>query len=73
MTNQTSSVPSPTGRTSLPRWAVTSAFAIIVATQVFFSFLGISEQWVRGHNGWNNAAYHQSARNTLRWNVLFPI
>jgi 4-amino-4-deoxy-L-arabinose transferase-like glycosyltransferase len=58
---------------SLPRWILVSAFAIIVATQVFFSFLMISEQLTRGHNGWNNAAYLQSARNTLRWNVLFPV
>ena len=31
------------------------------------------DQWTRGHNGWNGAAYHNAARNTLRWNVLFPL
>ncbi len=35
--------------------------------------LGVADQWTRGHNGWNGAAYQNAARNTLRWNVLFPL
>lgn len=49
------------------------AFAFILLLQVFVAVLGIADQWTRGHNGWNGAAYHNAARNTLRWNVLFPL
>lgn len=49
------------------------AFAIVLALQVFLAIWGIADQWTRGHNGWNGAAYHNAARNTLRWDVLFPL
>jgi len=49
------------------------AFAIVLALQVFLAVWGIADQWTRGHNGWNGAAYHNAARNTLRWDVLFPL
>jgi 4-amino-4-deoxy-L-arabinose transferase-like glycosyltransferase len=45
----------------------------VLALQVFLAVWGIADQWTRGHNGWNGAAYHNAARNTLRWGVLFPL
>ena len=55
------------------RRPVRAAFAIVLAFQVFLSVWGVADQWTRGHNGWNGAAYHNAARNTLRWKVLFPL
>ncbi len=55
------------------RRPVRIAFAILLALQVFLAVLGVADQWTRGHNGWNGAAYHNAARNTLRWGVLFPL
>jgi 4-amino-4-deoxy-L-arabinose transferase-like glycosyltransferase len=49
------------------------AFATVLALQVFLAVWGVADQWTRGHNGWNGAAYHNAARNTLRWDVLFPL
>jgi len=49
------------------------AFAVVLALQVFLAVWGIDDQWTRGHNGWNGSAYHNAARNTLRWDVLFPL
>jgi hypothetical protein len=49
------------------------AFAFVLAVQLFLAVLGIADQWTRGHNGWNGAAYQNAARNTLRWDVLFPL
>lgn len=49
------------------------AFAAVLAVQVFLAVWGVADQWTRGHNGWNGAAYHNAARNTLRWSVLFPL
>ncbi len=49
------------------------AFAVVLALQVFLAVWGVADQWTRGHNGWNGSAYHNSARNTLRWDVLFPL
>ena len=46
---------------------------MVLAVQVFLAVWGVADQWTRGHNGWNGAAYHNAARNTLRWNVLFPL
>ena len=48
-------------------------FAVVLALQVFLAVSGVADQWTRGHNGWNGAAYHNAARNTLRWDVLFPL
>ncbi|MGB5367230.1 MAG: glycosyltransferase family 39 protein [Polyangiales bacterium] len=55
------------------RRLVRIAFAMLLAVQIFLAVWGIADQWTRGHNGWNGAAYHNAARNTLRWNVLFPL
>jgi len=55
------------------RRLVRIAFAMVLAAQVFLAAWGIADQWTRGHNGWNGAAYHNAARNTLRWDVLFPL
>lgn len=49
------------------------AFAMVLTLQVFLAVWGIADQWTRGHNGWNGAAYQNAARNTLRWHVLFPL
>lgn len=49
------------------------AFAVVLGLQVFLAVWGVADQWTRGHNGWNGAAYHNAARNTLRWGVLFPL
>jgi hypothetical protein len=49
------------------------AFAMVLALQVFLAVWGIADQWTRGHNGWNGAAYQNAARNTLRWDILFPL
>ena len=46
---------------------------MVLALQVFLAVWGVADQWTRGHNGWNGAAYHNAARNTLRWDVLFPL
>lgn len=48
-------------------------FGLVLAAQVFLAVLGVADQWTRGHNGWNGAAYQNAARNTLRWHVLFPL
>jgi hypothetical protein len=49
------------------------AFVLILSLQVFLAVWGVADQWTRGHNGWNGAAYHNAARNTVRWRVLFPL
>ena len=49
------------------------AFAVVLVVQLFLAVWGVADQWTRGHNGWNGAAYHNAARNTLRWHVLFPL
>ena len=55
------------------RRPVLFAFAIVLALQVLLAAWGAADQWTRGHNGWNGAAYQNAARNTLRWDVLFPL
>src|SRR5690606_40905556 len=55
------------------RWAFIAAFGVLVIIQFVICFQGLGDQWVRGHNGFNGSAYHQSARNTLRWDTLFPV
>ncbi|MBW2158756.1 MAG: glycosyltransferase family 39 protein [Deltaproteobacteria bacterium] len=49
------------------------AFAVVLALQVLLAVWGVADRWTRGHNGWNGSAYHNAARNTLRWDVLFPL
>ena len=55
------------------RRTVRVAVATVLALQVFLAVWGVADQWTRGHNGWNGAAYQNAARNTLRWDVLFPL
>ena len=55
------------------RGLIRIAFAVVLAAQVFLAVWGVADQWTRGHNGWNGSAYHNAARNTLRWDVLFPL
>ncbi|MDH3656330.1 MAG: glycosyltransferase family 39 protein, partial [Myxococcales bacterium] len=55
------------------RALVYAAFAVLLAFQIFLGLWGVADQWTRGHNGWNGAAYHSGARNTLRWGELFPL
>lgn len=57
----------------LPRRALVLGFAVLITAQAFVAFMGVADFWTRGHNGWNGAAYHLSARNTLRWGLLFPL
>ncbi|MGB5809238.1 MAG: glycosyltransferase family 39 protein [Polyangiales bacterium] len=54
-------------------WLVYAAFALVLGAQVFLGLWGVADQWTRGHNGWNGAAYQNGARNTLRWGTLFPL
>jgi 4-amino-4-deoxy-L-arabinose transferase-like glycosyltransferase len=60
-------------RASDGRRPVNATFAMVLALQMFLAVSGVADQWTRGHNGWNGAAYHNAARNTLRWGVLFPL
>ena len=55
------------------RALVYAAFAVLLSCQVFLGLWGVADQWTRGHNGWNGAAYHNGARNTLRWGEVFPL
>jgi 4-amino-4-deoxy-L-arabinose transferase-like glycosyltransferase len=55
------------------RRLVRVAFVLILSVQIFLALWGVADQWTRGHNGWNGAAYHNAARNTVRWHVLFPL
>ena len=55
------------------RALVYAAFVVVLASQVFLGLWGVADQWTRGHNGWNGAAYHNGARNCLRWGELFPL
>lgn len=46
-----------------------------VAVAVLQAAVGLHQVgnvWQYGHVGYNSAAYHQAARNTLRWGTLFP-
>jgi 4-amino-4-deoxy-L-arabinose transferase-like glycosyltransferase len=49
------------------------ALFVILLAQVFFGALQVNDHFTRGHNGWNSSAYHQSAKNSLRWERLFPL
>ncbi|MGB8330517.1 MAG: glycosyltransferase family 39 protein [Polyangiales bacterium] len=60
-------------RVGVRRRPIRIAFALVLALQVFLAIWGAADQWTRGHNGWNGSAYHNAARNTLRWDVLFPL
>ncbi|MBI5487557.1 MAG: glycosyltransferase family 39 protein [Deltaproteobacteria bacterium] len=54
------------------RWAYRAGFSAILLVQAFLAFQGLDDEFVRGHNGYNNSAFHQAARNSLRFGVLFP-
>jgi 4-amino-4-deoxy-L-arabinose transferase-like glycosyltransferase len=56
-----------------PSRAARATFVAVMLVQIFFGLLQVNEQWTRGHNGWNSSAYHQSAKNSLRWSLLFPL
>jgi hypothetical protein len=49
-----------------------AAFALIVSVQCLFGLAGVANNWLAGHNGYNGAAYHQGARNAMRFRLLFP-
>jgi hypothetical protein len=61
------------GRVGERRRPIRIAFCLVLGVQVLLAVWGVADQWTRGHNGWNGAAYQNAARNTLRWNVLFPL
>ncbi|MEM9190121.1 MAG: hypothetical protein AAGF12_13135 [Myxococcota bacterium] len=56
-----------------PKPLVRACLALILGLQFFVCFQGLGQLWHRGHNGWNGAAYHLAARNSLRWGQLFPV
>lgn len=49
------------------------ALAGLLAVQALLGLFQVNAEWTRGHNGWNSSAYHQSAKNSLRWGLLFPL
>lgn len=55
-----------------PRWAVAVCLTALLTVQAGFGFQGLANYWQWGHNGFNGAAYHQAARNSLRWGLIFP-
>lgn len=57
----------------LPPWMWRGAFALILLLQAAFGLQGIANDWMLGHHGFNGAAYHLAARNSLRWEILFPV
>ncbi|MBN1656307.1 MAG: glycosyltransferase family 39 protein [Deltaproteobacteria bacterium] len=59
-------------RISCRRIAFAVAYGMIVLTQCAFAIHGIDNFWQKGHNGYNGAAYHQAARNSLRFGYIFP-
>ncbi len=60
---------------ALSRWTKTQAllFVLIAGSQTVSGLVGVSDAFTRGHNGFNNSAYHNAARNTLRWGTMFPV
>jgi hypothetical protein len=48
------------------------ALLVIGGAQAAIGAHQISNVWQRGHIGYNSAAYHQAARNSLRWGELLP-
>lgn len=65
-------LPPPPPRRMSRRWFI-GCFVALVMSQAVVGFMGAGDQFALGHNGWNSSAYLQSARNTLRWGVLFPV
>lgn len=53
------------------RWA-SACFAVLLLAQSGLAIYGIAKPWQLGHNGFNGAAYHQGARNSIRFDTLFP-
>lgn len=45
----------------------------MLLAQLSLGLWGIADGWARGHNGFNSAAYQLAARNSLRWETLFPV
>ncbi len=54
------------------RVAYAVVFTSIILLQAAFAIHGIDNFWQTGHNGYNGAAYHQAARNSLRFGYIFP-
>jgi hypothetical protein len=57
----------------MPRQVSTRiAYALLIAAQCALGAQGIDGFWQQGHFGFNGAAYHQAARNSLRFGLLLP-
>jgi 4-amino-4-deoxy-L-arabinose transferase-like glycosyltransferase len=52
--------------------APATAALVITVLQAAMGVHQIANVWQRGHIGYNGAAYHQAARNTLRWGEPLP-
>ncbi len=52
-------------------WRGVLVLALIA--QTLLAIWGIDAPWTRGHEGWNTAAFHQAARNALRWSTPLPV
>ncbi|MEM9864298.1 MAG: hypothetical protein AAF938_22045, partial [Myxococcota bacterium] len=67
----------PTGHESKSegRWTRRQKLAglAIVVLHALVLFHQSGDLMTRGHNGWNSAAYQLSARNSLRFELLFPL
>ncbi len=55
------------------RWLAGGALIMILFVQALLGFSQSGDLLTRGHNGWNTGAYQQAARNSLRFNLLFPV
>jgi hypothetical protein len=51
---------------------VVVAVVAVAAVQAAVGLHQMGNVWQYGHIGYNGAAYHQAARNTLRWGTVFP-
>lgn len=57
----------------MPRQVFTRAgYALLIIGQCALGAQGIDSFWQKGHFGFNGAAYHQAARNSLRFGLLLP-
>ena len=56
----------------LPRWVWVTALIALLLVQACFGLQGINNYWQWGHNGYNGGAYLLGAKNSLRWQNVFP-
>jgi hypothetical protein len=56
----------------LRRLTFTTLAAFILSCQILLGLWGVDDAFTRGHNGFNSSAYLLSARNSLRFERLFP-